>query len=350
MNTKRTVLVVAHVGRPAALRSARLVVDRLTAAGVAVRILGPEAADLRCAGADVVPATPEAAQDAEMVVVLGGDGTLLRAAEMARPAGAPLLGVNLGHVGFLAEAEPDDLAGAVDLVVDRQYTVEERMTIEVTVRQDGTVTAETWALNEGSVEKVARERMIEVVTEIDGRPLSRWACDGVVCATPTGSTAYAFSAGGPIVWPEVEALVMVPISAHALFAGAMVVSPSSVLAVEVIGVSGGESRQRAGGQTGAAAGVLWCDGRRRVDLPPGARVEVRRGTQPVLLARLNGGGRAGGALFTDRLVAKFGLPVTGWRGQPAARRRVTGQDAGASGGAGSGSAGLAGEEVPSADA
>jgi NAD+ kinase len=329
--------VVANVGRPAAVRGARLVVDRLTAAGVAVRILGPEAADLRCAGADVVPATPEAAQEAEMVIVLGGDGTLLRAAEMARPAGAPLLGVNLGHVGFLAEAEPDDLAGAVDQVVEHRYTVEERMTIEVTVRQDGTVTAQTWALNEGSVEKVARERMIEVVTEIDGRPLSRWACDGVVCATPTGSTAYAFSAGGPIVWPEVEALVMVPISAHALFARAMVVSPSSVLAVEVIGVSGGESRRRAGGQTGTAAGVLWCDGRRRVDLAPGARVEVRRGAQPVLLARLSGGGRAGGARFTDRLVAKFGLPVTGWRGRPAARRRVTGQDE-------------PGEEASSADA
>ena len=225
VNTKRTMLVVAHVGRPAALRSARLVVDRLTAAGMAVRILEPEAADLRCAGADVVPATPDAAQDAEMVIVLGGDGTLLRAAEMARPAGAPLLGVNLGHIGFLAEAEPDDLAGAVDQVVEHRYTVEERMTIEVTVRQDGTVTASTWALNEASVEKVARERMIEVVTEIDGRPLSRWACDGVVCATPTGSTAYAFSAGGPIVWPEVEALLLVPISAHALFAGPMVVSP-----------------------------------------------------------------------------------------------------------------------------
>jgi NAD+ kinase len=337
VNVKRTVLVVANVGRPAAVRSARLVVDRLTAAGVAVRILGPEAAELRCAGADVVPATPEAAQEAEMVIVLGGDGTLLRAAEMARPAGTPLLGVNLGHVGFLAEAEPDDLAGAVDQVMEHRYTVEERMTIEVTVRQDGTVTAQTWALNEGSVEKVARERMIEVVTEIDGRPLSRWACDGVVCATPTGSTAYAFSAGGPIVWPEVEALVMVPISAHALFAGAMVVSPSSVLAVEVIGVSGGEYRRRAGVQTGTAAGVLWCDGRRRVDLAPGARVEVRRGAQPVLLARLSGGGRAGGARFTDRLVAKFGLPVTGWRGRPAARRRVTGQDE-------------PGEEASSADA
>jgi len=329
VNTKRTMLVVAHVGRPAALRSARLVVERLTAAGIAVRILEPEAADLRCAGADVVPATPDAAQDAEMVIVLGGDGTLLRAAEIARPAGAPLLGVNLGHIGFLAEAEPDDLAGAVGQVVEHRYTVEERMTIEVTVRQDGTITAATWALNEASVEKVARERMIEVVTEIDGRPLSRWACDGVICATPTGSTAYAFSAGGPIVWPEVEALLLVPISAHALFAGPMVVSPWSVLAVEVIGVSGWESRRRVAGQTGAAAGVLWCDGRRSVDLPPGARVEARRGALPVLLARLGRGGpgQASGALFTDRLVAKFGLPVTGWRGRPAARRRVDGRAA-----------------------
>src|SRR6478672_3824642 len=304
-------LVVAHVGRPAALRSARLVADRLTAAGIAVRILEPEAADLRCAGADVVPATPDAAQDAEMVIVLGGDGTLLRAAEMARPAGAPLLGVNLGHIGFLAEAEPDDLAGAVGQVVEHRYTVEERMTIEVTVRQDGAVTASTWALNEASVEKVARERMIEVVTEIDGRPLSRWACDGVVCATPTGSTAYAFSAGGPIVWPEVEALLMVPISAHALFAGPMVVSPRSMLAVEFLGSSAGPSQP--------VKGVLWCDGRRSIDLAPGARVEVRRGVKPVLLARLRGGvdshDRAAPFTFTDRLVAKFGLPVAGWRGR-----------------------------------
>ena len=329
-NAKRTMLVVAHVGRPAALRSARLVADRLTAAGIAVRILEPEAADLRCAGADVVPATPDAAQDAEMVIVLGGDGTLLRAAEIARPAGAPLLGVNLGHIGFLAEAEPDDLAGAVGQVVEHRYTVEQRMTIEVTVRQDGAITAGTWALNEASVEKVARERMIEVVTEIDGRPLSRWACDGVVCATPTGSTAYAFSAGGPIVWPEVEALLLVPICAHALFAGPMVVSPRSVLAVEVLHRSGAPPHGPADGQDETAAAVLWCDGRRRVDLPGGARVEVRRGAQPVLLARLSspGPGQADGARFTDRLVAKFGLPVAGWRGSPAARRRANGQRAG----------------------
>jgi NAD+ kinase len=212
----------------------------------------------------------------------------------------PLIGVNLGHVGFLAEAEPDGLADLVDRVVARQYTVEERMTIDVTVRSNGSAIVSTWALNEATVEKAARERVVEVITEVDGRPLSRWGCDGVVCSTPTGSTAYAFSAGGPVVWPEVDALLMVPISAHALFAPPMVVSPQSVLAVELI----------AGHDTSGA--VLWCDGRRKVDLPPGARVEVRRGALPVLLARLQGPGPAG---FTDRLVAKFGLPVTGWRGR-----------------------------------
>ncbi len=312
MSGKRTVLVMAHTGRPAALASARLVADMLLSAGITVRVVETEAADLGCAGAGVVPATPEAVREAEMVIVLGGDGTLLRVAEMTRPAGVPLLGINLGHVGFLAEAEADDLPDVIDRVVERRYAVEQRMTVDVTVRQNGTVIVTTWALNEASVEKAARERMIEVVTEIDGRPLSRWGCDGVVCATPTGSTAYAFSAGGPVVWPEVEALLMVPISAHALFAGPMVVSPSAVLAVEVLGGSGA-------GQP--SAGVLWCDGRRRVDLPAGARVEVRRGALPVLLARLLGPGESGaaaaGAPFTDRLVAKFGLPVAGWRGRVA---------------------------------
>jgi NAD+ kinase len=313
---KRTVLVVAHAGRPAALRSARLVVDRLTAAGLNVRILAPEAAALKCAGADVVPAALDAAADAEMVIVLGGDGTLLRAAEMARPAGAPLLGVNLGHVGFLAETEPDDLAGAVEQVLEHRYSVEKRMTVDVTVRHNGTTT-ETWALNEGSVEKVARERTIEVVTEVDGRPLSRWAGDGVICATPTGSTGYAFSAGGPIVWPEVEALLMVPISAHALFARPVVLSPRSMLAVEVIGSAAAPGHEGVSGWSQTVGGVLWCDGRRSVDLAPGARVEVRRGAQPVLLARLDGqyGTTTVPFTFTDRLVAKFGLPVTGWRGR-----------------------------------
>jgi NAD+ kinase len=296
---QRTVLVTAHIGRENALRSARFVADRLTAAGIAVRTL---AGEFSSPGAHEVPASDAAAEGAELVIVLGGDGSLLRAAELSRPAGVPLIGANLGHVGFLAEAEPDGLADLVERVVARDYAVEERMTIDVTVRRNGTGVASTWALNEATVEKAARERVIEVIIEIDGRPLSRWGGDGVVCSTPTGSTAYAFSAGGPVVWPEVEALLMVPISAHALFAPPMVVSPQSVLAVELIVAS----------ETSGA--VLWCDGRRKVDLPPGARVEVRRGALPVLLARLQTSeSRSGG--FTDRLVAKFGLPVAGWRGR-----------------------------------
>jgi NAD+ kinase len=337
-DSNRTMLVLAHTGKANALRSARLVVERLVAAGVAVRVTEEEAPTLACAGATVLPAGPDAAKDAELVIVLGGDGTLLRAAEIARPARTPLLGVNLGHIGFLAEAEPDGLGETVDRLVAGDYRVEERMTIDVLARDNGRELASTWALNEATVEKAARERMIEVVIEVDGRPLSRWGCDGVVCATPTGSTAYAFSAGGPVVWPEVEALLMVPISAHALFARPMVVSPRSVLAVELVYEGPGdrgdgrhdegrrhaecgrhdEGRRHA--ETGKA--VMWCDGRRRFDLPPGARVEVRRGSLPVLLARVHGPGPgadggpvAVGGPFTDRLVAKFGLPVAGWRGR-----------------------------------
>ncbi len=190
----------------------------------------------------------------------------------------------------------------IELIVDRQYTSEERLTLDVDVFRDKELVESTWALNEASVEKAARQRMLEVVVEVDGRPLSRFGCDGVVCATPTGSTAYNFSAGGPIVWPGVEALLMVPISAHALFARPMVVAPTSVLAVEVLAQTEG-------------AGVLWCDGRRTVELPPGARIEVRRGRTPIRLVRLHR------APFTDRLVAKFGLPVDGWRGSAERRKR-----------------------------
>jgi NAD+ kinase len=258
-------------------------------------VLDSEAEDLSCAGVDVMPVSGAAAEGAEMVIVLGGDGTLLRAAELSRTCGTPLLGVNLGHVGFLAEAERADLAATVDKVASGAYHVEERMTVDITVRHNGDIAHTGWALNEASVEKDSRQRILEVVAEIDGRPLSRWGCDGVVCATPTGSTAYAFSAGGPVVWPEVEALLVVPISAHALFARPLVVSPHSVVALEVLSNTPG--------------GVLWCDGRRQIEVPPGGRVEVRRGELPVRLARLHQ------TPFTDRLVTKFGLPVAGWRGR-----------------------------------
>ncbi len=295
--TVRSVLVVSHTGRDDVIAAVRAATAGLADQGIAVRALTEEAGDLFLPDAVVVPSDHAAADGCELVVVFGGDGTLLRAAEFGRASQTPMLGVNLGHVGFLAEAEPENLAATVERIAARDYGVEERMTLDVAVIVDGAVVSRGWALNEAAVEKASRERMIELVAEIDGRPLSRWGCDGVVFATPTGSTAYAFSAGGPVVWPEVDALLLVPISAHALFARPMVVSPRSVLAVDVI--------------TGArGAGVLWCDGRRAIDLPPNARVQVCRGEQPVLFARLHA------APFADRLVAKFQLPVSGWRGNP----------------------------------
>ncbi|WP_189553653.1 NAD kinase [Streptomyces lavendofoliae] len=294
----RTVFLLAHTGRPAAVRSAELVVLGLLRNGIGVRVLAAEAADLPLPPTvETVPeASPDVLDGCELLIVLGGDGTLLRGAEFARASGVPMLGVNLGRVGFLAEAERDDLDQVVDRVVTRAYEVEERMTLDVTVHDNGDVLHSDWALNEAAVQKVSPERMLEVVLAIDGRPVTGFGCDGVICATPTGSTAYAFSAGGPVVWPEVEALLMVPIGAHALFAKPLVTTPDSVLAVEV--------------EPHTPDGVLWCDGRRTVELPAGARVEVRRGAVPVRLARLHH------ASFTDRLVAKFALPVSGWRGAP----------------------------------
>ena len=289
----RSALLVTHTGRSDMVDRAREVEQHLTAAGFEVRMLADEAADLGVTDVTSVRPDESAAAGAEVVLVLGGDGTFLRAAELARPCRAPLVGVNLGRVGFLAETEPEALPDTVKHIVERSYLVEERLTLDVSVSIDGQVVATDWALNEASVEKTKRERMLEVVLDIDGRPLTSFGCDGVVCASPTGSTAYAFSSGGPVVWPEVQALLVVPNAAHALFARPLVISPDSMVSITI--ADAGHD------------GILGCDGRRTTPVPAGARVEVRRGKEPVLIARTH-------ALpFTERLVAKFGLPVDGFR-------------------------------------
>ncbi|NHI16501.1 NAD kinase [Microbacterium excoecariae] len=296
----RNILIVAHAHREDTVQAAARIVsiirgqgarpvfaaeDRAALAGIA-----PGFADVAVLGDDVSP------DDVAVAISLGGDGTILRAAELVRGGTAPILGINMGHVGFLAEIERDDMDDAVHRVLAGDFDVEERLALSVKVRdKSGEIAYETWALNEASIEKDARERMIELVIEIDGRPLSTFGADGCVVATPTGSTAYSFSAGGPVIWPTVEAIAVVPLSAHALFARPLVVGPDHAVAVEV----------QAGG---LASGVLWCDGRRSHPLPVGARVSIRRSEDPVRLARLHH------AAFTDRLVRKFQLPVHGWRG------------------------------------
>ncbi|ALG28606.1 MULTISPECIES: NAD kinase [Glutamicibacter] len=307
----RRILVFTHTGRQEAIAAAIETCSLLKAAGAITVMRRKDHEAMTDAIGEAIESIEILGEDCQiddvdLGVVLGGDGSVLRAAELVREAPLPLVGVNLGHVGFLAEAERSELAATVDALVNQEYTVEERMTIEVKVWLDNVCLAETWALNEAAVEKANRERMVEVVIEVDGRPISTFGCDGVVMATPTGSTAYSFSAGGPVVWPDVAALIMVPISAHALFAKPLVVSPDSVMAVEIL------TRTDAGA-------VLWCDGRRTIELPPGARVEVTRSSRPVYLARLNT------TPFSERLVNKFELPITGWRG-PAkvdARRSAT---------------------------
>ena len=299
MTTDRHILIVAHTGRQDSLDAAVLVCRQLFDAGMIPVLCADERAEILVAAPDLasiaILGESVTIGELELVIVLGGDGTILRAAELTRGCSAPLLGVNLGHVGFLAESEREDLTETVTRALARDYLVEERMTLSVRVKVDDEVVYETWALNEATVEKASRERMLEVVIEIDGRPLSSFGCDGVVMSTPTGATAYAFSAGGPIVWPSLDALLLVPLSPHALFSRPLVVSPDSSLAVELLSRTQG-------------TGVLWCDGRRTFDLPRGARVVVRRSPVPVRLARLSQGP------FTDRLVQKFHLPVTGWRG------------------------------------
>jgi len=294
----RRILLVAHPRRPEALAVAKGVVERLTHLGIDVSLQTEEAQALDLKDSTrvhVASKEEQVAEGCDLVVVLGGDGTILRGAEFARRVDVPLLGVNLGHVGFLAEAERDDLDATVEHIATNNYAVEERMTLHVDAKLHGELIASSWALNEVSVEKAARERMLEATIEVDGRPLQSWGCDGVIVSTPTGSTAYAFSAGGPVIWPQVEAMLLVPSAAHALFARPLVLGPDSHLAIEIKAATEG-------------SGVMWCDGRRHVALPPGARIEVRKGIRPVRLARLSR------APFTDRLVAKFDLSVEGWRG------------------------------------
>ena len=290
----REVLLVVDTRRQDNLHTAEKVAGWFSSAGVKLRVLDEEIAEFApSCRVEAVPAAETAAAGTALVFVLGGDGTLLRAAELAHPVGVPVLGVNLGRVGFLAEADSDALEEAVALVVAQNYQVEDRMTVDVRATLDGEVLADTWALNEASVEKGIRERILDVRLEVAGRPGSAFGCDGVLCSTPTGSTAYAFSAGGPVIWPDVQALLVVPSNAHAMFARPLVVSPKSHVALEV--------------HPDGFPAVLTCDGRRTFELPQGSRVEVVGGAVPVKLVRLWAG------TFTERLVRKFELPIAGWR-------------------------------------
>ena len=278
----KTVLLVTHPTRPEAISTANELTKLLT--GKQINVF----ATIKTDGANDFKATDQI----DLAVVLGGDGTMLRAAEIFRGKQVPILGINLGHVGFLAEIERPSLTEIVDAIAAGTFSIEERMSLNYQLLRDGKVIQSGWALNEVVVERNDHQ-MIDLFVQIDHRPLSRWWCDAVICATPTGSTAYAYSAGGPVVWPEVDALVLLPLAAHALFSKPMVVSPKSEIAIDLESDSAD----------------LNADGIRRTKLQKNDRIVLTSDQEDVLLAHIKP------ATFTDRIVAKFKLPVEGWRGE-----------------------------------
>ena len=284
--SSRSAILVINASRDEAVKAATTLTQLLTAA------------DFQCSTASDVTinslkkVATENLPEAEIVIVLGGDGTILRGAEISGPRGIPLLGVNLGHVGFMAEVEKLSFETVATSVIAKSYAIDPRMLLTYGVDRKGTEITSGWALNEVTIART-ESTMVELMVQVDHRPLSRWGCDGLIAATPTGSTAYAFSAGGPILWPNLDAVVLLPISAHALFARPMVISPQSEIVVEV------ESPKA----------TLSADALREFNLAQGDRVRITGGSTDVLLAHVKQ------TLFTDRLVAKFKLPVEGWRGE-----------------------------------
>ncbi|MFM8502404.1 MAG: NAD kinase [Actinomycetota bacterium] len=286
----RCITLLLHPSRLEAHDWAKKIVKDLNARNIEVRTASEVA--IEGATKKSEQEIKKSVTDCELVLVLGGDGTILRGTEIAHGSDVPVLGVNLGHVGFLAQINRPTIDVLVDAIDKKKYKTERRMTLAYKIERKGSLVGEGWALNEVAVERNT-ESMIELFVQIDHRPLSRWGCDGVICATPTGSTAYAFSAGGPVVWPDVEALVLLPLAAHALFSDPMVVSPESEIAIDV------ESD----------TGVISADGLRKFQLAAGDRVLLTSEKTFVSLAHLDD------VAFTDRLVAKFKLPVDGWRGE-----------------------------------
>jgi len=294
MSKKPVVLILLHNESPAANKVAAQVSQQLAKAQVSICAPLSDKKLIESAGFVIDEFIIGKNENPNLALVFGGDGTILRAVEFTRTNSIPVLGINLGHVGFLAEAEVDHIEDVVKSIVNHDWIEEKRLAIDVVVTKDNEIVFESFALNDVAIEKSEPGQMFALILEIDAEPVSRLWGDGIVLATPTGSTAYAFSAGGPVIWPSVEALVVVPISAHALFAKPLVVGPNSVIAIEV--------------PQDGTPGHLTADGRRSFDLLPGMRIEVRKSSTYVHLARL------GNETFSERLVKKFQLPVEGWRG------------------------------------
>ena len=277
MSEQRRIMVFNHRHRPAALQAAAQAHELL-----------------RNAGIQVVDRDSKA--NIELIIVLGGDGTILEAATIAHLQDVPVIGVNLGHVGFLAEAEQEGITEVCQRAIDGEYMVESRMCIDVAVHRPDREVQREWAANDIVVQSTNRSHPALLAFGVDGQAVSEYAADGLIVSTPTGSTAYNFSVGGPVVWPDVQALVLSPLAAHGLFTRSLVLSPASVLEIQIPPSQMHDCE-------------VTADGRRTLIAPGGSSITVTKSATKMRLARLTM------YPFTTRLVKKFALPVEGWRTQ-----------------------------------
>jgi NAD+ kinase len=272
-----------HGGRQGAVESARSLISWLRDRGVVTRCLEGEsvAADEAVPPADFAPGV-------DLILSVGGDGTLLRAAQLANRADVPLLGVKVGRLGFLTEVEPGEAPDILDQILEGKMLIEERMAVEAHPL-GAPWTEPQWALNEVIVEKRARHRLITLQAVVGGENVTTFSADGVIVATPTGSTAYSFSARGPVVSPKVACLTLTPVSPHMVFDRSIVLAPEDGVTLEVLGEE---------------PGLLSADGRPGLELPVGSRVRIERADRPARLVR-----REGSPSFFALLRAKFSLPL-----------------------------------------
>ena len=222
--------IIANETKEKAARLTNEIVGWLQARGMEVRFLQRTAVDK----GNIDQELHSYLRQVDIIIVLGGDGTLLNAAYLFRDYDAPLLGINIGHLGFLTSFEQTNLYEGMEKIVNGDYLIEERMTLDVYLERKGAIIGTFTAVNDAVVSKNSLARMFTMEISVNERVIDRYAADGLILSTPTGSTAYSLSAGGPIVEPSLQALLLTPICAHNLYSRPMVVNPTEVISVRVI--------------------------------------------------------------------------------------------------------------------